>query len=1516
MTKENTKDVNFKELTEHILKSYLDSTSEEDLDILELLDESMSVIGTGKQEFYRNLQEFSKAFLFDVEQRENIQFKWKDFEIQEQKIDEDHVLVFGSVLILGKFKNGATCIRMDSRYTILYGFIDGLWRVVHIHHSVPDKEQMQDEEFPRTLGQQIEESQNMIAALTADYMNVYVIEPETNQGMALKLDGSLVDDINKFEKDFPYSEMILRYANQCVCDEDRAEFLQIVLPEALIQSFADGRERLELNFRVPVEGKMEHNGGVYIRVSKKSEPLKLIAGFRSTEDIITLQSKTRSEGMNSAYASLSDLYLAMFRINIKENTYESIKTTDAVIKSTLPNSKRYDENMKSIITKLSEAESLASVLEFLDLNTIEQRMQGKKHLVTQFNSKNAGLCKLHLIREQTDYEGHLNYVILAVEMLEDGDYQTAFEALARGYQNVFLINTEDFTAKLLKLNGYNKLEIDKEKNKQYDYQTLLKEYIANRVYPEDQEMLYNQMNIHHLMEIFEQRKECAGNFRVLVDGEIHHYQYSITRPQLGKNIVCGFQNIDAIIAEHQEMERVEREKEAAHQKEIAESYEKLDEMHDIFSASKMGTWNIYFKDGQEPRMEADDMMLELLGIRDQHLSSEDVYNAWFSNIVPESVPSVLDSVEKMKTKGRDENTYLWYHPVLKERYVRCGGTAKAIEGGYVLRGYHYDVDDLIREQKKKDQAINEQVAIIDTLSKNFKIVFVANLNTGMAKVVRLADDYDLKAVLSVFKKEFSYDSVIKQWIQQNVYSDDKKRITDAFSYENIRKVFSEQDEYSGTYRSIENGILHHYQFDFRKADDVGNVVAGFQLIDSIVEEHEQQAKREKALEDARLKGEREHAEVVNSLSTIYSTIFVADLDTSQYSILTSVPLMGEVAEKKGNFNDVKEKVLQSFMEPEYMDSMSEFLDLNTLAERLSHMNTITTDYKAPTGQWMQSRFIVKRRDENGKAKEVLYVAHDITEEKMHDLEQQKALKDALAAAQQANKAKTTFLNSMSHDIRTPMNAIIGFTALAQAHMDDQTQMQDYLKKISTSSTHLLNLINDILDMSRIESGTVKLVETEVHIPNLLHDLRTMIQSLINSKNQNLFIDTQDVIHEDVLTDKLRLNQVLLNIVGNAIKFTQPGGNIMIRLLEKPCSLKGYITYVFSVKDNGMGMSKDFLDHIFEVFSREYSATVSGIQGTGLGMAITKNIVDMMGGDIQVESEEGKGSLFTVTLNLRPIDKVIKNEPISTLLGAKALIVDDDMDTCRNLSKMLRDIQMRPDWTTSGKEAIVRAQDATEMMDEYKVYIVDYLMPDMNGIETIRRIKKVIHEDVSIIVLTAYDWADFENEAREAGVKAFVSKPIFMSELRSVLTQPVSHIIGENEEKRIYDYSDKRVLLVEDNALNREIATAILEETGMTVDSVNDGDLAVSTIANAPSDKYDVIFMDIQMPKMDGYTATREIRTLPDNRKANIPIFAMTANAFDEDKRKSYESGMDGHIIKPISIEAIAKVLDDLFVEKK
>ena len=525
--------------------------------------------------------------------------------------------------------------------------------------------------------------------------------------------------------------------------------------------------------------------------------------------------------------------------------------------------------------------------------------------------------------------------------------------------------------------------------------------------------------------------------------------------------------------------------------------------------------------------------------------------------------------------------------------------------------------------------------------------------------------------------------------------------------------------------------------------------------------------------------------------------------------------------------------------------------------------------------------------------------------------QKLALANALQAAEHANRAKTTFLNNMSHDIRTPMNAIVGFTALAASHIDNKEQVKDYLGKISVSSKHLLSLINDVLDMSRIESGKVKIDEAELHLPDLIHDIRTIIQSNIDAKQHELFIDTQDVHNEDIITDKLRLNQILLNILTNAIKFTPSGGTISLRVIEKKCSKEGCADFEFRIKDNGIGMSEEFQKTIFEAFTREKSSTVSGIQGTGLGMAITKNIVDMMGGTISVNSKPNEGSEFIVNLRFKISGNTVKYEKIPELQGLHILVADDDTNTCLSVCSMLREIGMRPDWTNYGKEAIIRAKDAIDNSDEFKAYIIDWMMPDLNGIETVRRIRKVIGDSAPIIILTAYDWADIENEAREAGVTAFCSKPIFMSELRDVLSKPyhVSETV-ETEPDEI-DFTGKRILLAEDNEFNQQIAMQILSEFGLEVEYANDGSIAVEMMKEAESGYYNLILMDIQMPHMDGYEATRLIRALDDKEKASIPIIAVTANAFDEDKKEAIDAGMNGYLAKPYAIPEMKKTISEM-----
>ena len=559
-----------------------------------------------------------------------------------------------------------------------------------------------------------------------------------------------------------------------------------------------------------------------------------------------------------------------------------------------------------------------------------------------------------------------------------------------------------------------------------------------------------------------------------------------------------------------------------------------------------------------------------------------------------------------------------------------------------------------------------------------------------------------------------------------------------------------------------------------------------------------------------------------------------------------------------------------------------------------------------TGEKRWFHNIAMGSEVNGKKKYILVMSDRTSDWKMNQ-----ALSEAVRAAETANKAKSTFLSNMSHDIRTPMNAIIGFTTLAVSNIDDKKRVQDYLGKILSSSNHLLSLINDILDMSRIESGKIHLEETEVSLSEVLHDLKTIISGQIHAKRLELYMDAMDVTNEDVYCDKTRLNQVLLNLLSNAVKFTPAGGTVSVRIRQCHGTQKGSELYEIRVKDNGIGMSQEFVQKIFSPFERERTSTVSRTQGTGLGMAITKNIVDMMGGTIEVQTEQGKGTEFIVRLPFRTQPEHQRTEKIAELEGLKALVVDDDFNTCDSVTKMLVRVGMRSEWTLSGKEAVLRARQSMELGDAFHAYIIDWRLPDMNGIEVTRQIRS-LGDDTPIIILTAYDWSDIEAEARAAGVTAFCAKPLFMSDIRETLMTAIGQSQSEPEDSVLpaagSDFRGRCILLVEDNELNREIAVELLNEYGFLIDSAENGAEAVEKVKNSEPGNYDLVLMDVQMPVMNGYEATKQIRALDDPALAGITILAMTANAFDEDRKKALKCGMDGFLSKPIVIEELISTL--------
>ncbi len=769
--------------------------------------------------------------------------------------------------------------------------------------------------------------------------------------------------------------------------------------------------------------------------------------------------------------------------------------------------------------------------------------------------------------------------------------------------------------------------------------------------------------------------------------------------------------------------------------------------------------------------------------------------------------------------------------------------------------------------------------------------FTYNLDT---KVVVQEDK-----LVEIYGLKKCYENMPHSFVREVVFEDDRE------AYIGIYERIAKGEHFATCDLRVKGSELWSRVFLYREdmnspiVDGVVQDVSEFYAyVIAQSEERDEEKKR-------RMGVELEAIQLMRGITDTYDMVISANLSKNTYHMVSYDRFLNQGAELSGNFDeliDIGESSVPDIHKESFRNAFSRESLLKAYAEGKKDVYLDHQQYDDNgVVHWVSTHVMFTENPYNDDILEIT-LSQNIDERIRKEAESKAVLQDALLLAENASRAKSDFLSRMSHDIRTPMNAVIGFATIATAHLDEKERVKDCLKKILSSGEHLQGLINDVLDMSRIEAGKESLNLVRTSISEMIRTVLPMIQSQIASKQLELFVDTIDVTDEHVYADAQKMRQILLNILGNATKFTPNGGKISVKLKQSPSRNPENAVYTFLIRDTGIGMSKDFQEHLFETFSQERTSTNSKLLGTGLGMAIAKNYVDMMNGTISVESEVGKGTEFAVKLEFRLQEDVKPDARLEKLHGYRALVVDDDFQSCESVVHLLRDIGMRADFTTSGKEALFRTQMAYGEGDSYFAYIIDWIMPDMNGIELVRRIRKQIGDEAPIVILTAYYWGDIEQEAKEAGVTAFCTKPLFTSDLTNIFLQHnYSSQVSAN-------FANERILLVEDNDLNREIAKIMLEEVGFEVDIACDGQDAVTIMKECEDNCYSYVLMDVQMPIMDGIAATKEIRSSERKYLQTVPIVALTANAFNEDVEKCITAGMHAHLSKPFKIDDIVNTL--------
>ena len=1233
--------------------------------------------------------------------------------------------------------------------------------------------------------------------------------------------------------------------------------------------------------------------------------------------------------------SLGSIYTSIYDIDLTTGRYQELSSFD-LVHERIGKEGDTKQGFEYFVSNMVEPSFVPAMKNFVNLDTINERMEGKKKIYLEYLSP-AFLNKTDKKEEQwtrcsfidggRDEEGNLIHVFFAVEAIhndkirelealekekkakehlevllkEEQRHSAIIEAMGNAFDSLYFIDIENKTMRrVISQTGYHDsygIEEDLESGINNLVYSIAKKEEAAPLLEFVQPMgLPKRLKEDKLINHDFQNKDNRWSRLSIIPinnkkGDASTFLFALSDVDNEiKNIKIKNNVIQALSSSYENVYAVSEETGIAICFRMGKEIEKL--YYDSFSKGNYeDNIKTYYKN-------------EVIE-EDRHL--------FYAIDTPSKVLSKLTKRSEYTFNYRiNRNNRIHFfqcHIVLPSLNVRefVIGFKNVNEETRLNLLHQKEMDDAIAAIEKTNKALREETAISSVLTEEYHSLFRINTTTGAMTLYRTDGDGFPPTLLSSLLKLSDYETIVDRYIDSFVHPDDRDRIRENSRLKNLLEKTSETGLYKMGFRRILAESIQYYEMNVARSVDSDTLILGMRDVD---QETRRQIKVTKEMEAQR--------EIIEGLGSEYYSILLVDVATDTVSTYRAYGEDGEAIDRHFDNNlrhwtdGVKSYAMHLVVDDDKVNFL-EKLSLPYIKDNRGHDYSFTYGKKLDGDIfYLQARVAYVDTSDGGWV--AVVGTRNIDDLIKKEKKQEAALREAYYAAESASKAKTDFLSSMSHDIRTPMNGIIGMTAIAASHLDDKERVKDSLEKITKASRHLLSLINEVLDMNKIESGKVQLAEDEFNLSDLIENLINMTSSQITEHNHTLNVNVSGVQHENVIGDSLRIQKIFTNLMGNAVKFTPDGGRIRLTISERPSRQEKVGCYEFVFEDNGTGMSEEFMDHIFEPFTRAEDGSERRTQGTGLGMTISRNIARMMGGDIKVESTLGVGSIFTVTIYLKLQDK---NENLEKrFVDLDVLVADDDELSLESSLDILSSMGMKVEGVNNGKDAVEKVVSRHSEGLDFFAAILDWKMPGMDGIEATRKIRQKVGNDVPIIIISAYDWSEIEEDAKRAGANAFIGKPLFKSRLEKTF----SSILGKEEEKPVDKYislSDlealklqgKRALVVEDNDLDMEIACEILKTTGMSIETAIDGIEAVDLITSSPDGYYDIVFMDIQMPKMNGYDATRAIRAQNRPYLKQVPIIAMTANAFAEDVQAARTVGMNWHISKPLELHALKSVLE-------